>query len=345
MKRLRECEDGKAPRPLSTREKRILITKIVADTHEVVLASGGCERAFIATGTWMPIDHSRDHEVELQGCEEYKYTDVCTAANIAARQAQLTEKATAEVAAQEIEEKKLAGIKAAEAKRESDLEARFRDAAAVIFPLIKPQLEEETKGTFAAIAKHVDRSFVCYGSYLPHVMAKCAGVVQERDNKPKCAGLLYDDIDIACGPLSDSLVRTTQCEKLDLKLGKPINIVQFTNLNAKLLLASADINAVAMVAEVGVQGKIVTNVMWHVGASFWAFLEDKVLCIPRTATPAQSAVRLAYKAWKGNLPFDIGAHNLGEGILYASHVAKVDFSACLDWLWLGTCGGGVVVFR
>ena len=329
MKRLRECEAGKTPRPLTTREKRILITKIIADKHEQVLASGGCERAFIATGTWMPIDHSRDHEVELQGCPEYKYAEACTAANVAARQAKLATQAAAERAGREAEEKKIAEIKAAEGKRESELEEKFRQASALMFPLIKPRLENDTKAAFGAIARHLDCSFVCYGSFLPHVAATCVSAEQVRANRPTCTVLPYDDIDIAYGPLSDSLVLTKQCLKVDLQLGKPVNLVHFTHLNAKLLLASADINAVAMVAEVLVRDKTVTNVTWHVGASFWSFLEDKVLRIPRTSIPAQSAVRVAYKAWKGNLSFDLGSLDLEDGVLYASHVAKVATVYCL----------------
>ncbi len=86
----------------------------------------------------------------------------------------------------------------------------------------------------------------------------------------------------------------------------------------------------AMVAEVRVKHKAVANVTWHVGASLWDFvLENKVLSIPRTVNPAQSVVRLAYKAWKNKLTFDLGAHKIEVGILYASHVAKV---CCLSWL-------------
>ena len=47
-------------------EKRVLITKIVADTHERLALSGAFERAFIATGTWLPVDHSADTQVDLQ---------------------------------------------------------------------------------------------------------------------------------------------------------------------------------------------------------------------------------------------------------------------------------------
>jgi hypothetical protein len=319
------------------REKRILITKIIADKHEEVLAGGGAERAFIATGTWMPLDHSRDHEVELQGCDEYKYAEVCKAEHIATRQAKLAETAAAVAAARVAVEAKLAAVEAAEAKQDDELDQKFRGTAALIFPLIQPRLERDTKDTFAAIAQHVQRSFVCYGSYLPYVMATCVAELRVKSQQLPCAVLPHDDIDVACGPFSDSLLFTKQCDKVDLNVGKPVNLVQFSQLNAKLLLVSADINAVAMVAEVLVDRKAVTKVTWHVGPSLWEFLDNKRLVIPRTKNAAQSAVRLVYKAWKNNLSFDLGMHNFEEGILYASHVAKVCSAPLLGWIGVAGC--------
>lgn len=74
-------------------ETIVLITKLAAKCHKKVMKSGGCERAFHATATWMPVDHlmrdsegdtkdqDRAHvemEVDLQHFPEYKYTEQCT---------------------------------------------------------------------------------------------------------------------------------------------------------------------------------------------------------------------------------------------------------------------------
>ena len=50
MKLIRLAEDAKTAR-MSAMEKRIMITKAVAETHERLAKSGAFRRSFIATGT------------------------------------------------------------------------------------------------------------------------------------------------------------------------------------------------------------------------------------------------------------------------------------------------------
>ena len=59
--------------------KRILITKIVAETHERLARNRIFHRAFIRAGTFLPSDGSADCEVNLQGVE-FEYKDVTTPA-------------------------------------------------------------------------------------------------------------------------------------------------------------------------------------------------------------------------------------------------------------------------
>ena len=68
---------GQSSLKLPAMMKRIIITKAVADTHEFLARNGGFKRAFTATGTWLPIDHSADDEVSLQGVD-FVYKDICT---------------------------------------------------------------------------------------------------------------------------------------------------------------------------------------------------------------------------------------------------------------------------
>ena len=80
-------EGGTVP-PLNPKEECILITKAIADTHEMVIKSEAYRRLFVATSTWLPIDHllkddsgslsgpktiPEESEVDLQHLPEYKY--------------------------------------------------------------------------------------------------------------------------------------------------------------------------------------------------------------------------------------------------------------------------------
>ena len=58
-------------------DKRILITKVVANTHERIARSGKFKVALLRTGTWLPADGSCDSEVSLQGLN-FTYKDIIT---------------------------------------------------------------------------------------------------------------------------------------------------------------------------------------------------------------------------------------------------------------------------
>ena len=76
MRKIRENQ-----RALTTRVKpmfqRVLITKVVAETHERLARNGAFKRAFLATGTWLPNEHYADSQVDLQGVD-MKYEDHIT---------------------------------------------------------------------------------------------------------------------------------------------------------------------------------------------------------------------------------------------------------------------------
>jgi hypothetical protein len=119
-------------------------------------------------------------------------------------------------------------------------------------------------------------------------------------------------------------LRGNNYQKVDLKLGGIVNLVFFEKLNPHLLLRSADINAVAMVAHVETQGQDVKRITWHIGSALLEFLlKDQTLRVLRTENPAQSLVRMAYKAWKHGLPFDRADWDPEEGQLFAAQVVKV----------------------
>ena len=73
--------------PLTPKDKRILITKIIADVHEEMTSSKRFYCGFIATGTWMPVYNlmegsgdgpssiPKDAQAQLQHMPKYKYTE------------------------------------------------------------------------------------------------------------------------------------------------------------------------------------------------------------------------------------------------------------------------------
>ena len=76
MKLLQQRKEN-SPVRLTALAKGVLITKAVARVHERLATRGTFRRAFIATGTWLPVDHSCDAEVSLQGVE-LEYPIVCS---------------------------------------------------------------------------------------------------------------------------------------------------------------------------------------------------------------------------------------------------------------------------
>ncbi len=92
-----------------SKRKRILITKSVADCHDKLARRQKFERAFVATGTYLPVDHvygttsaKQDHEVTLQGLEkDYNYQTVCTAVAIKAKIKEIKEQEESEKKAKE----------------------------------------------------------------------------------------------------------------------------------------------------------------------------------------------------------------------------------------------------
>ena len=91
---------------LTPLQKRILITKAVAETHHSLARSGAFKRAFIATGTWMPSEHSAEEEVSLQGVR-IDYMALCNKAAIENHKKKL-DSLEAERTAKMLEAKRLA---------------------------------------------------------------------------------------------------------------------------------------------------------------------------------------------------------------------------------------------
>ena len=80
--------EGVAVKRLTPRETRIIITHAVGECHDKLSESDAFERACVATGTWMPINHCvgkdgpsnhlEDFDVKIQHLKEYKYPIECS---------------------------------------------------------------------------------------------------------------------------------------------------------------------------------------------------------------------------------------------------------------------------
>ena len=241
VERLMACNDGEAPKALSAREKRILITHVVAQVHAELCADDVTfERAHIATGSWMPIDGSRDDEVKLQGMDDYDYAAVCS------RQAIDSEKADQKAAADQAEAEELARV------QQAQLEADQRDAERAVLdakwqsiknawsPRLIPGVKEKAADTFEKIAAATKlSSFVVYGSYPAYLIGKVLREIRDRPNARLVGGVQPtfstpepEDIDIAHGPQSDGLERGNMYGTVDANVELPVNTIAYQRREA-----------------------------------------------------------------------------------------------------------------
>ena len=88
LKNQRENDVTQTPLPaMSAGAKRILINRSISDTHKAMCGSGALKlrRAFIATGTWLPVAHLQgtqlvepppeDSQVKVQHFHDYVYSE------------------------------------------------------------------------------------------------------------------------------------------------------------------------------------------------------------------------------------------------------------------------------
>ena len=145
---MRRCEDAKESSSvkLIAQEKRILTTKAIGDVHERLLKGGAFKRSFIATGTWLPVDHSADSEVKLQGLA-FESQSVCNQAAISAHKAVVQAEEAKRVAENLIKERILE-------KKEQALQAKFLEAVQItdrVWRKLEPLVNNAAKSSFDVI--------------------------------------------------------------------------------------------------------------------------------------------------------------------------------------------------
>ena len=113
---------------------------------------------------------------------------------------------------------------------------------------------------------------------------------------------------------------------MDLNLAKEVNKVECTSLNMDQLVEGADINIVAAAVAVSVCAEgTVTGTNWHIAGDVWDFLcNDRTLRAISTKTPAQTAVRMAYKAMQTGLKSEEMGVSIVNDVMYDSHADKYE---------------------
>ena len=268
----------------------------------------------------MPTDHSRDAEVSLQGID-YKYESVCTQSAIDNHKVEMeVQKAKAdalEEAKRKLVEEKKAAIAA---KFEPVIEKSMS-----IWPIVEPSVVLASSLCFNAIADHLQKDFICAGSYPASIIAT---EMRNFLNDASVPLLKYNDIDIYWGTFTK---KVCAMERLDCKYSKitpitsEINFIQCENLNETSLIENFDINAVSLCVRVSVAASTVTAVEWFISPAFWHFiLEDHTLRSWSTDSPSRTLVRLAHKSYQMGLSFDSSSLAITEGELFSSHKRKIE---------------------
>ena len=238
---------------LSAMEKRIIITKAVAETHYRLARNGSFRGAFISTGSWLPADRSADVQVNLQGVQ-FDYKAICSQSAVEkhklvrkaeedARQAKRDE------AARELEEKRVIR----QAKFATTVENSKR-----IWVLLEPLVIEKSTPHFNGIAERVKGDFICAGSYPAYLVAQQMQNVQ-NDYEP--VNLKFNDIDIYYGSFADGELERIKCcwAKIN-NIEYEVNLILCQRLNTEYLVSNFDINAVGVCVYVKILHNEVSSV-------------------------------------------------------------------------------------
>ena len=129
---------------------------------------------------------------------------------------------------------------------------------------------------FNIIASHINKDFICAGSFPAAVLASVWGASSASKEKVK---LIFNDIDVYYGEFHEGVIERLGCTWAMLDgIDKEVNMISCRNVNIESLMLNCDINAVAVFVIVKVVAKKVYSAEWVVGPQFWDFLFfDRVL--------------------------------------------------------------------
>lgn len=345
-----------ASKAFSAAEKRILITKVVAEEHERLASLLTFKRAFLATGTWMPIENllaadgaangSADLEVSLQGMEkDYDYRTLCSRAEVFSYKAKAdeeAERAAAEKRRIELEEKAAAEALATKL-------ACWNASGLEMLNCIETELNESCRSVVESLATYFDGHFVIGGSFpamkLTEVISRVVDAVENpvKSDLPidffhlNLPSLKANDIDVYHGQYGDGPLVISKLDgaisRVDVDgIDEEVNTVRCLKFSGSAFLDNNDINATAVCIEATQDG-----FKFKVHPTYWEFLlsyPDRILKPSRTGVRAKTLVRLAFKSYELGIPFDdkdpsgVPIDAQSEPI-YKSHVDKIN--KMKDW--------------
>jgi hypothetical protein len=316
------------PLSLAAREKRILITHSLVRKHRELAAKQGFRSSFIATGCCLPLDRSEDAKVKMQNVPQYKYSELVTEEAIDAQQAKIAEEAKLDIAAKAV----LEGARQADVARALDVLAvatshmnPSKQLGDSKWPLLGPVLRRLTAPVLSSVATTLGQDFVIAGSYVAAMMCDAL-----RETEPLFVLTLpYNDIDVYYGSFGvGEFTRSyPKHHPVDVALGKDVNWIQCVGLNTSYLITHSDINACTGLLHVKVDAKsrVVMDVETILPAPLWHFLlHDRTLRTLLVTVPVQTCIRLAFKSFQMNLPFEFGDIKINDGAFFKSHLAKLE---------------------
>ena len=359
MCRLREARkksktaDGITIHPLTPREKRVLVTKAIGQCHEDLMKTNACERAFIATATWLPVSHlerdsgpafvPEESQVKLQHLPEYKYTEQCPRNTVLA--------VIAEKKRQE-EEKRIANEQR-EAKEKAEQDAAIAAMAPYVekATTINNELEELIHAAMIDEVTKISegarlKKFVIGGSRASAAISDAYSTLTVNDKAIEIVPLGFNDVDVFHGTFTDDTTKRLVVNKSKIKkfsidgVTQEVNTVECGNLSPATFLQNNDINITASCILVDFSSnECVLSI--HASPSFWTFLfqdhaERKIQTVNTINTQAYEAttcIRIAYKAFElteFDLKFSIDNIDPMIGTIASSQKEKMDRME--DWM-------------
>ena len=209
------------------------------DVHERLCRKNAFRRSFLATGTQLPVDHSADSEVQLQGLE-FDYEKICNAVAIS------THKTAMEADKAKLEAEKIATARL-RAEREQALQDRFQNAVEIarnVQTNLEPLVVSASSPCFSAIAAHIQADFICAGSYpaflIAHELRKLTGYEET-------VKLKFNDIDVYYGNWNEGEISRGDCTQINIEnINKEVNLIKCSYLNTKCLIENFDINVISV---------------------------------------------------------------------------------------------------
>ena len=341
--------DGVTVPALIPREKRILITKAIGDCHRRLAASGVYKRAFIATATWMPIQHllpnddsdverpsnaPQDSEVKLQHLPEYNYAERCSREKTLAA----VKKINKEKELERAESVRIEVERKVAMEEEANRVQPFVDKAESLMEELHSSLMENILPHLELIHSETGlEEFVIGGSWASAMIVKAVTEVCKDDGEVDVFELEANDVDIYHGafttePGTSMVVHKDQIEyKVVEHFHWEINTVKCGLLSADNFLANNDLNITASCFHVNFASDQLFSL--HALACFWEFVFQKEDSrIIKTAKMfdsgeygARTFVRIAFKAFEMGFKHSISNINdPSRGKLAKSHKEKFD---------------------